>query len=272
MALTFSAREVASSPVSPAKQTNKESKDALDALKKDLVSALQAVKGQQSAADAISDSNFILSDGLLDVNTTLSKQMLPVAFNAEAQRIIQATLREANAELKFSLNPAKIAARPVSPQMEPRPVTSRNDDPLLSKLSRRATELNSISDSLSKQIEVLEGQLKQLNLGVTAWARVNHTYDDEGGECITEIGYSRFRSRWGIALRSCYIEPSHEEHEEMWPFTDGPRQLRIDAVDKIPELLEQLDTEAEKMISALSAKVKKVEELTSKMKPTGSAR
>ena len=84
----------------------------LDALQSALVAALAAVKGQQSASDAIHDATLTISGDTLNIQTTLSKQMLPVAFNADATRILTAALRQSHPNLKLSLLPGTATAVP----------------------------------------------------------------------------------------------------------------------------------------------------------------
>ena len=69
----------------------------LDSLQAALVSALAAVKGQQSASEQIEDSTLKLNGNTLEIHTTLSKTMLPVVVNADAERTLKTALREANA-------------------------------------------------------------------------------------------------------------------------------------------------------------------------------
>jgi DNA polymerase-3 subunit gamma/tau len=75
----------------------------LNALHSACVNALAAVKGQTSASEQIEDSIFALGGDILTIQTTLSAQMLPVVFNAEAERILQSTLRATATGLKFKL-------------------------------------------------------------------------------------------------------------------------------------------------------------------------
>ncbi len=67
------------------------------ALQSAMVSALAAVKGQQSASEQIEDSTVTLKGNTLEIHTTLSKTMLPVILNADAERTLKAALRQANA-------------------------------------------------------------------------------------------------------------------------------------------------------------------------------
>jgi DNA polymerase-3 subunit gamma/tau len=69
----------------------------LEALQSTLVSALAAVKGHQSASEQIEESTLKLNGNTLEIHTTLSKTMLTVVLNADAERTLKNTLREANA-------------------------------------------------------------------------------------------------------------------------------------------------------------------------------
>jgi DNA polymerase-3 subunit gamma/tau len=68
----------------------------LSALHSNFIAALAAVKGQQSASEQLEESSLALKGNSLEIQTTLSKTMLPVILNADAERILKATLREAN--------------------------------------------------------------------------------------------------------------------------------------------------------------------------------
>jgi DNA polymerase-3 subunit gamma/tau len=69
------------------------------------VAALAAAKGQSSAADKIEEASFVQQDGALVIQTTLSKTMLRVVINAEAERIVTATLREHGVTSRVTLLP-----------------------------------------------------------------------------------------------------------------------------------------------------------------------
>jgi DNA polymerase-3 subunit gamma/tau len=84
----------------------------LDALQSSLVSALAAVKGQQSASDALHDATLTVAGDTLQIQTSVSKAMLPTLFNADANRILTATLRQSHPNLKLTLLPGTPAAAP----------------------------------------------------------------------------------------------------------------------------------------------------------------
>ncbi len=75
----------------------------LEHLQSTLVSALAAIKGQQSASEQIEESTLKLNGNTLEIHTTLSKTMLPVILNADAERTMKAALREANAGTTLTL-------------------------------------------------------------------------------------------------------------------------------------------------------------------------
>jgi DNA polymerase III subunit gamma/tau len=91
----------------------------LESLQSALVSALAAVKGQQSASEQLEESTFKLNGNTLEIHTTLSKTMLPVILNADAERTLKAALREANANyliLKLIPGVPTAAAGPKKPR------------------------------------------------------------------------------------------------------------------------------------------------------------
>ena len=68
--------------------------------------ALMNAKSQGSAADAMADAEWKIEGGEIRVQTELSKIMLPMVVNPEADKIVRAALREAGAgALKLVLLP-----------------------------------------------------------------------------------------------------------------------------------------------------------------------
>ncbi|QMV17623.1 DNA polymerase III subunit gamma/tau [Granulicella sp. 5B5] len=91
----------------------------LTALQHTLSTALAAVKGQTSASEQIEDATLVLNGNTLEIQTTLSKTMLPVVLNTEAERILKTTLRStAYAHLTLKLIPGAPTAvtKPKSPR------------------------------------------------------------------------------------------------------------------------------------------------------------
>ncbi len=75
------------------------------------VAALVATKGQTSAAEQLEDALWTLNGTTLEIQTTVSKAMLAVVINAEAERILRAALRDREAgHLQVTLLPGAPAA------------------------------------------------------------------------------------------------------------------------------------------------------------------
>jgi DNA polymerase III subunit gamma/tau len=77
-----------------------------EAFKQASVNALTSAKNQDAAADALADAEWTVAGSELRVQTELSKTMLPMVVNGEAEKIVKAALRDAGAgALKLVLLP-----------------------------------------------------------------------------------------------------------------------------------------------------------------------
>jgi hypothetical protein len=132
-------------------------------------------------------------------------------------------------------------------------------------LSTVASTLNAASDELTKVVAALDEALKKLNIGLTVWLSFRFRGDpDSPGEYDTDqIGYAKVQSTWGLALRRIWGNESFDAHQEdgPWHFSDAPRELRIAAVDQIPEFIEALSKEASDTTKRVQEKTKQVREL-----------
>ena len=130
------------------------------------------------------------------------------------------------------------------------------------KLAASAAELNAVSDEIAKPIHAIDAALQKLNLGVSAWVRVVGGDDHPDGDFWWDrsIGYDKVDRRWGIAIRarSGY---SDRLEEDVWRFDAAPRSYRLEALDKLPELLEQLVDTASKTAKALKSKITVAEQV-----------
>ncbi len=114
-------------------------------------------------------------------------------------------------------------------------------------LSEVAPSLNSASDKLTKTVALLDEALKRLNIGLTVWVDFRHRGDDDPN-CynVDQVGYTKVGGVWGLALRHIWGTESYEDfHEEgPWLFNDATREQRLLSVEKFPEVVERLATEA----------------------------
>jgi DNA polymerase-3 subunit gamma/tau len=81
-------------------------KPSAEQLQRVATEALMNAKSQGSAADALADADWKIESGEIQVQTELSKTMLPMVINPEADKIVRAALRSAGASaLKLILLP-----------------------------------------------------------------------------------------------------------------------------------------------------------------------
>jgi DNA polymerase-3 subunit gamma/tau len=81
-------------------------------LQRAAVEALSSAASQGSASDALADAEWTVLNGEVRIQTELSKTMLPVVVNAEAEKILRAAVVERAPGLRVTLLPgaAKVAA------------------------------------------------------------------------------------------------------------------------------------------------------------------
>jgi hypothetical protein len=136
------------------------------------------------------------------------------------------------------------------------------------QLTEAATDLNSASDSLGRSISELDLALKKLNLGIRVWVTAQSDEEDASYR-RKELGYAKVDGRWGIALRTVsgnYNDPDERDYIEEWLFNDAPRNLRIGAIGKIPELLAALSNEASETTKLIKGKLAEAEEVATAIK------
>jgi hypothetical protein len=136
------------------------------------------------------------------------------------------------------------------------------------KLSAVASDLNFTSDELGKSISELDAALKKLNLGIPVWVTIRRETDEEGWFKNEDLGYDKIGGTWGIGLRTVtgYYNDPEGERSDWWLFNDGPRPLRLSAIEKIPELLEKLSTESDEAAKKIRARLAEVQEVAAVVK------
>jgi hypothetical protein len=151
-------------------------------------------------------------------------------------------------------------------------MSSKEDSPFtrvqmsFQQLSTAASTLNAISDQLGKVVSRLDSSFQKLNIGVSGWVRFHNSHSGDGMQFwFDEVGYDKVNGKWGLAIRSASGHEAMDEYSsyEEWLFNDAPRALRIDAVDKIPELFEKLTNEVTASTRSVDKKLKQLEEFAS---------
>jgi len=133
------------------------------------------------------------------------------------------------------------------------------------QLSTVAADLNAVSDDLGKSVADIDAALKKLNIGISVWVKLCGWDGDQSRGDLSywteDLGFAKIKGKWGISLRRVdgdYNHPDDDDVEE-WLFTDAPRALRLQAIDKLPELIEKLNAEAGKTITAIRGKLPEVQ-------------
>jgi hypothetical protein len=133
------------------------------------------------------------------------------------------------------------------------------------QLTQAATELNAVSDELGKFVTALDAALRRLNLGIATWLRLESREDGSGNYTKRDLGYAKIGNKWGIALRT--MQGNHNDVEdsnvEEWLFNDAPRALRIESVEKLPDLFENLVKEADAATRQIRTKTERAQALAS---------
>lgn len=136
-----------------------------------------------------------------------------------------------------------------------------------SKLSAIAAELNDASDELGKTISQIDTALKKLNVGVVVWITIQaRPADPNNGDFWHEtdqLGYAKVNGKWGVAIRTVGedVQDPDQCSDEEWLFNDAPRALRLQAIDKIPDLLDGLAQVAAKTKEEIRKRLKDAQEV-----------
>lgn len=143
---------------------------------------------------------------------------------------------------------------------------------LLKQLSVASEALNNASTIFNEQLLVIEDALGSYNLGVSAWAHAcsldESAISDKGG--IVEftrhisVGYDKRAGKWCL-LASSFV-PEFEDRTE-WILRDAPREVRLQAIVGIPQLLEKLIEEANKLTAEVTKKTTEARMLAVSLKP-----
>lgn len=144
------------------------------------------------------------------------------------------------------------------------------------QLAAAANNLNNVSDQLGETIAELDGALKKLNIGISAWVSVSisHYEQDPTQYEGEELGYAKIAGKWGIGIRTISGDEDtpfglEETIKDQWHFNDAPRDLRLRAIDKIPELFERLTTDANASAQRIQQKLAHAKQLAAAIDSAG---
>jgi hypothetical protein len=141
---------------------------------------------------------------------------------------------------------------------------------LLAKLDENAARLNAASDSLNLILTTVEQRLAQANVGVEVWLRQalasTEAEGSTGGETTWTaqfLGFAKVNGQWTLAIKSTRFVSGFFEGDTSCPYRNGykdgepirlakaSRELRIQALEHVPALIELLSQEANRCIETI---------------------
>lgn len=125
------------------------------------------------------------------------------------------------------------------------------------QLSTAANYLNNVSDALGEAVTSIESKLDDLNVGITVWTKFADAVDEQSGsKTVFELGYAEPpHSCRSICIRSLTETPGEVNYlETIKPFNDSSRELRLQSIAKLPDLIERL----RQAVEAKAAEIKPV--------------
>lgn len=140
----------------------------------------------------------------------------------------------------------------------------------LQQLSSGASELNALSDQIGKIVARFDAELQKRNLGVSAWVKFRDwTSEDQMQFSSDEVGYDKINGKWGLAIKTLAGHEAMDAYStyQEWLFNDAPRALRLKAIDKLPEVFDQLAVEVANTTKTVDQQLKRLEELAQAIAP-----
>lgn len=140
----------------------------------------------------------------------------------------------------------------------------------LKQLASISRSLNEVSDLLSKRIAEVEAALGEHKLGVEAWVELRKESqlsepDDDGGRhpltYVEQLGYGKYKGKWGLLVAGWCEETFDGQCDQEYFLRDAPREIRLAAVEKIPDLLEALAEKAARISQQAIKNAKEAERL-----------
>jgi hypothetical protein len=157
--------------------------------------------------------------------------------------------------------------------MTPKPETAV-PPPVISafheELSAASAEIAAASQELDTPIAAIERYLDTLRIHVPAWVKVKGWEDSYDNYWKRELGYDHVGDGWHIAIRetSGYLPDPDREVVRIWAFSKSPKKSRISAVDKLPELMQDIAKEAQKTARRLKEKAAEAAVFTASLGPS----
>jgi len=122
-------------------------------------------------------------------------------------------------------------------------------DAALKELTSLSQVLNKTSDDLTKHLNEVESALGTLKLGVSVWVtmRKENELSEPGNDgsraqltIVKMLGYGKYKNKWGLVFAEYCEDFFDGQYDQECFLRDAPREIRLAAVDKLPDLLKAL--------------------------------
>ncbi len=139
----------------------------------------------------------------------------------------------------------------------------------LSRLFTSAKSLNEVSDKINAQIKDIESALVVQGIGVSAWIDLETWSEESSGQTVkisTTLGYGKYNGRWAL-LYDVWCDQMDESQTSF--LCDASRDTRIKALEKLPDLLDKLAEETQKLTQQATQSLTVAQEIVSALKTNG---
>jgi hypothetical protein len=135
-------------------------------------------------------------------------------------------------------------------------------DDIFSRLTKLSAQLNADSDSISEALKQIETKLGKLRLGIEEWIVLSKD-KFEGDTITTDLGYAKINGTWHLAIRDDinYVNTGSSEGDEPMALQQASRELRYEALKRMPVLIKALEDKAEQEVRKLQSALALAKEL-----------
>ena len=136
--------------------------------------------------------------------------------------------------------------------------------------------LNAASDLLTSEIVNVESALSDLNLGLETWIEVGRSRevaisnDSKKTQYpltrVLWLGYAKHGGRWGLVVEEVFEELEPDEVRNVVLLRDAKRDVRVEAADKIPALVEKIQLDAADAVREVAEKAQRLKDFAANLR------
>jgi hypothetical protein len=130
----------------------------------------------------------------------------------------------------------------------------------LRELQKSADDLNELTDKANEVVRRVEIFLGE-KCRVGGYAGVNILSDevpsDEGPDCESYLVYDRYKGDYRILVANCV----NGDEVEKKPWAECSREVKLTALDFLPELISSLHAQVKEQIGAAQAKIERLDKM-----------